>query len=179
MCMCHAQLGVVWHKFILCLHFDFAPDRGQVRWACQAGREHTRRKQSTANIATTNEHARFATADTSITTVVEASLTIKGLIVVRGQWVMSQTVRTDNAPGPIKASLPDCWTCPPHHWRFMLLWPPWAKAMLTGRPFNMQQSCGQPMDHVGNEKLFSAALPLTVETGVRTNALRPKGTKQG
>ena len=82
--MYHAQLGVVWHKFILCLCFDFTSDRGQVRWACQAGREHTRRKQSIANIATTNEYARFATAGKSIATVVEASLTIRGLIVVRG-----------------------------------------------------------------------------------------------
>ena len=64
--------------------FDFTSDRGQVRWACQAGREHTRRKQSIANIATTNEYARFATAGKSIATVVEASLTIRGLIVVRG-----------------------------------------------------------------------------------------------
>ena len=44
----------------------------------------TRRKQSIANIATTNEYACFATAGKSIATVVEASLTIRGLIVVRG-----------------------------------------------------------------------------------------------
>ena len=34
---------------------------------------------------------------------------------------MSQIIRADNAPGPIKASSPDYWTHCPHHWRFMVV----------------------------------------------------------